>query len=220
MNLQTQRLSEIYTRHHEKKGRYGYLFCHGARGPYLKEWIGTGKKILDLGCRDGQLTQFFSEGNQVTGVDIDRNALEKVRSQLGIETEWRDLNDEWPFEPESFDCIVACEILEHIFFLEPLLDGICRSLKKGGIFIGSVPNGFRMRNRWKFLFGQEFDNDPTHVRLFSYSKVEKMLLGRFRESEIVPIQGKVVPFVPVKDAMPTIFTRLFARDLLWRAVKE
>jgi SAM-dependent methyltransferase len=219
MNHQTHRLSEIYTRHHEQGGRYGYLFCHGDRGPYLKEWIGTGKKVLDLGCRDGQLTQFFTEGNSVIGVDIDRKALERSRSRLGIETRWLDLNDEWPFEPETFDCIVSCEILEHIFFLGPLLDGIWKSLKKGGSFIGSVPNSFRIRNRWKFLFGEEFDKDPTHVRLFSYSKIEKLLLGRFKNLEIVPIQGKILPFIPVNPAFPTIFTRLFAKDLLWRASK-
>ncbi len=219
MNRQAHRLSEMYARHHERGGRYGYLFCHGERGPYLKEWIGAGKKVLDLGCRDGQLTQFFTEGNSVIGVDIDRKALDRIRSRLGIETRWLDLNDEWPFEPESFDVIVTCEILEHIFFLEPLLDGIWKSLKKGGFFIGSVPNSFRIRNRWKFLFGEEFDKDPTHVRLFSYSKIEKLLLGRFQNLEIVPIQGKVVPFVPVNPAFPTIFTRLFAKDLLWRASK-
>jgi len=219
MNHQTHRLSEIYTRHHERGGRYGYLFCHGDRGPYLKEWIGTGKKVLDLGCRDGQLTQFFTEGNSVIGVDIDRKALDRIRSRLGIETRWLDLNDEWPFEPEAFDCIVSCEILEHIFFLDPLLDGIFKSLKKKGLFIGSVPNSFRIRNRWKFLFGEEFDKDPTHVRLFSYSKIERMLGSRFQELAIVPIQGKVVPFVPVNPAFPTFFTRLFAKDLLWRSVK-
>jgi SAM-dependent methyltransferase len=219
MQNQSKHLSEIYARHHEQGNRYGYLFCHGDRGPYLKHWIGNGKKILDLGCRDGQLTQFFNKGNTVIGVDIDGVALNRIRSRLGIEAHWLDLNAEWPFEPESFDCIVACEILEHVFFLDSILDGICKSLKKGGLLIGSVPNGFRIRNRWKFLFGEEFDKDPTHVRLFSYSKIEKMFSGRFQDLSVVPIQGKILPFVPVRPAFPKIFTRLFAKDLLWRATK-
>ena len=217
MHSQKNHLTEIYSRHHERGSRYGYLFCHGARGPYLKKWIGTGKRVLDLGCRDGQLTQFFAEGNTVIGADIDPQALDQIRKRLKIETHWLDLNTEWPFEPESFDVIVACEILEHIFFLNPVLDGIRRSLKKGGLFIGSVPNSFRMRNRWKFLFGKEFDQDPTHVRLFSYEKIQQMLAGRFQKIEIVPIQGKIAPFIPVHPSLPQIFTRLFAKDLLWQA---
>jgi len=220
MQDQKRRLSEIYARHHERGGRYGYLFCHGARGPYLKNWIGTDKRVLDLGCRDGQLTEFFLSGNKVIGADIDPQALDRIRKRLGIEAHWIDLNTEWPFEPNSFDAIVACEILEHIFFLQPVLDGICRSLKKGGLFIGSVPNSFRIRNRWKFLFGEEFDKDPTHVRLFSYSKIERMISSRFQDLEIVPIQGKILPCVPVSPSLPKIFTRLFAKDLLWRATKE
>jgi SAM-dependent methyltransferase len=220
MQDQKHRLSEIYARHHERGGRYGYLFCHGARGPYLKHWIGTDKRVLDLGCRDGQLTEFFLSGNQVIGADIDPQALDRIRKRLGIEAHWIDLNAEWPFEPNSFDAIVACEILEHIFFLQPVLDRICRSLKQGGLFIGSVPNSFRIRNRWKFLFGEEFDKDPTHVRLFSYSKIEKMISGRFQDLEIVPIQGKILPCVPVSPALPKMFTRLFAKDLLWRATKQ
>jgi SAM-dependent methyltransferase len=215
-----QQLGELYSSHHERKGRYEYLFCHGKRGPYLKEWIGTGKRVLDLGCRDGKLTEFFAKDNEVVGVDIDKNALERIQKRLGIETHWLDLNSEWPFMEKSFDVVVACEILEHIFFLEPLLERIEKTLKRGGQFIGSVPNAFRVRNRWKFLFGEEFDKDPTHVRLFSYGKLERMLDQCYQSIEIVPIEGKVVPFVPVAPSMPKVFTELFAKDLLWRASLE
>lgn len=213
-------LEEIYRTHHEKGGRYGYLFCHGERGPYLKEWIGTGKRVLDLGCRDGMLTRSYFEGNEVVGVDVDRKALEIIRRDLEIETLWLDLNSEWPFEPESFDVIVACEIVEHIFYVEPFLANIRASLKPGGVFIGSVPNAFRMRNRIKFLFGNDFESDPTHVRSFSYQKLEGLLFNHFNEIEIIPIQGKVIPFVPVSSKLPKKLTRLFAKDLLWRAERS
>lgn len=212
---QKDQLSQLYARHHQRGNRYNYLFCHGARAPYLKKWIGGGKRVLDLGCRDGMLTQAFAEGNVVTGADIDVKALELAKQRLGLETCWVDLNAEWPFPSNAFDVIVACEILEHVFFLDSVLDRICDSLVKGGIFIGSVPNGFRIRNRWKFLWGQEFDKDPTHVRIFSPQKVERMLEARFGAVEIVPIQGKIAPFLPVSPILPNKLNRLFAKDLLW-----
>ncbi len=31
--------------------------------------------MLDLGCRDGALTQAYASGNEVVGVDADREAL-------------------------------------------------------------------------------------------------------------------------------------------------
>jgi hypothetical protein len=40
--MQKTVLEEIYRKHHERGSRYGYLYCHGARSPYLKNWIDTG----------------------------------------------------------------------------------------------------------------------------------------------------------------------------------
>jgi 2-polyprenyl-3-methyl-5-hydroxy-6-metoxy-1,4-benzoquinol methylase len=212
-------LEDLYRSHHESKNRYGYLFCHGSRGPYLQQWIGTRKKILDLGCRDGMLTRFYAEGNEITGVDIDRKALELIQKNLGIQTRWADLNSEWPFEKEAYDVIVACEILEHLYVMEGFLDRVLYSLRPSGLFMGSVPNAFRIRNRLKFLTGQEFETDPTHVRMFSNRKLQSLLSQRFSQIEIVPIQGKILPFVKVSPRMPDSLNRLFAKDLLWRAVK-
>lgn len=214
---QKDSLQALYQAHHERGKRYGYLFCHGARGPHLRKWIGAGKKVLDLGCRDGMLTEFYAEGNDVLGVDIDQKALELARKKLGIETLWLDLNAEWPFPPATFDAIVACEIMEHLFFIDPFLDKVAASLKPGGQFIGSVPNAFRMRNRMKFLFGREYETDPTHVRQFSAEKLRSLLLKKFQTAEIVPIQGKILPFIKVSPAMPISLNTLFAKDLLWRA---
>ena len=54
----------------------------------FREWIvGTGKDVLDLGCRDGALTRAYIDGNEVVGVDVDREALAEA-AKLGIETVW------------------------------------------------------------------------------------------------------------------------------------
>ena len=185
--------------------------------PWIRSWIGTGKKVLDLGCRDGTLTKEFAEGNEVVGADIDRNALQLISKQLGIETHWLDLNAEWPFSDSSFDVVVCCELLEHLFFPSLVLQKIKGVLKEGGCFIGSVPNAFRMRNRWKFLFGNEFDSDPTHLHIFSYEKLREFLHEQFSSIQIVPLQGKIAPFIPVSPFFPDKINRLFAKDLLWCA---
>jgi 2-polyprenyl-3-methyl-5-hydroxy-6-metoxy-1,4-benzoquinol methylase len=214
--MQKRVLEETYRTHHERGDRYGYLFCNGARSPYLKRWIGQGKKVLDLGCRDGMLTQSFSKGNEVIGVDIDKQALKLCEKKLAIETQWIDLNTEWPWENSSFDAIVSCEIIEHLYTLERFLENVANTLKPNGIYIGSVPNAFRMRNRLKFLFGKEYETDSTHVRQFSYEKLQNTLARYFSHIEIVALGGKVFPFVDVTEATPKTIARLFAKDLLWR----
>lgn len=217
--MKKENLQSVYEQHHEKKGRYGYLFCHGERIPYLKRWIGKKQEILDLGCRDGTLTKHYSEGNYVTGVDIDKSALKKAREDLGIQTLWLDLNNEWPFEPESKDVIIACEVLEHVFNLEPLLDHIFQTLKPGGIFLGSVPNSYRLRNRCRFLLGKPYETDPTHVRSFSYANVETMLSEYFTEVEIALVRGQLAWKIPISENWPLALKRYLAKDLLWKAKK-
>lgn len=217
--MDKDQLEKQYRTHHENRGRYGYLCCHGQRGDFLQKWIGQNKKVLDLGCRDGALTRYFIPKNEVVGVDIDRKALEMAQKELSIQTLWLDLNFQWPFQDESFDVIVACEIMEHLFVLDGFLDRIFSALRPGGLFLGSVPNAFRFKNRMRFLLGQEFEEDPTHVRHFSYYHLKKMLGGPFKNVQIVPLQGKILPLVNVSPIFPLWINRFFAKDLLWRAEK-
>ena len=219
-SMQKKALETIYRTHHERGGRYGYLFCQGARGEYLKKWIGQGKKVLDLGCRDGMLTAYYAARNDVLGVDIDQQALILAQTRLGIATKWLDLNAEWPFAPHSFDVIVACEIMEHLFFCDRFISQVIHTLKPGGQFIGSVPNAFRMRNRLKFLFGKPYENDPTHVRQFSYFALQTLLCQQFDAVQIIPLQGKILPCLPVAPFLPHFLNRLFAKDLLWIALTK
>jgi 2-polyprenyl-3-methyl-5-hydroxy-6-metoxy-1,4-benzoquinol methylase len=71
----------------QSRGKYDYFYGDHRRKNLYVELIGKGKTILEVGCRAGNLTQFYHEGNQVVGVDVDRNALsefEKRRSLGGI----------------------------------------------------------------------------------------------------------------------------------------
>ncbi|MDE3055961.1 MAG: class I SAM-dependent methyltransferase [Verrucomicrobiota bacterium] len=210
-------LALLYKEHHRQRGRYDYLFCQGERIPWLSKWIGKGKRVLDLGCRDGALTQAFAEGNEVIGVDVDPEALRRIKERLSIETYWLDLNGEWPFAKDSFDVIVSCELFEHLLFPARLLGNIALALKEGGLSIGSVPNAFRLRNRIRFLQGEEFDKDPTHLHLFSYTKLQGFLETSFSEVTILPLGGHIAPLIPCHPALPKRVGALFAKDLLWCA---
>src|SRR5437763_7512740 len=70
--------------------------------------------VLDLGCRTGALTQHYAAGNEVVGVDVDRDALARAHARLGVETVWADVEEGLPFEDDSFDVVVAGELLEHL----------------------------------------------------------------------------------------------------------
>ena len=134
--------------------------------------------MLDLGCRTGALAQYYAPGNEVVGVDVDRDALARAHERIGIETVWADVEDELPFEDGSFDVAVAGEILEHLADPARAVAGVRRVLRPGGRFVGSVPNAFRLKSRLAYVRGvYPVDWDPTHLQLYTPGALRELLSG-------------------------------------------
>jgi SAM-dependent methyltransferase len=206
------RLEEIeaaYRRHHEERRPDDFVFCEPERSELFRSWIGQGKRVLDLGCRTGALAQAYVDRNDVVGADVDREAL-ALAAKVGLETIWVDLDEPLPFEDESFDVVVAGELLEHLRFPERLAGEARRVLRPGGLFLGSVPNTYRLKSRLRFLLGRppEFADDPTHLHIFSGADVLR-LLGGFDGAELRYVAGRLTALSP----------RLFANDIVFRARK-
>ncbi len=205
-----ERLSRFYHHHHESGDRHDFTVSEDRRGPLFAEWIGRGKRVLDLGCRDGTLTRYFAQGNHVLGLDVDKDALAQAAARLGIETRWADVSLSIPAEDATFDCVVAGEIIEHLPYLNVILDEVARVLVPAGLFVGSVPNAYNLKARISVLKGEELDRDPTHLQFFSPSKLRRALEPRFDVREISAVRGKWAWLSPA----------LFARHMAWRAVKK
>jgi len=194
-------LSELYSNHNSQQRGRGFVIFGKERGELFAKWLGQGKKILDLGCRDCALTKYYTQGNEVLGLDIDQGGLEICRKELSVETKLLDLNGDWGLPPESFDAVVAAELLEHLYHPEKVSQKIYNVLKPGGVFVGSVPHAFSLINRLRILFGKKQGTplaDPTHINHFAYGEFEKMLKNVFKEVEIVPftrfrLLGRIFP---------------------------
>jgi len=117
-------------------------------------------RVLELGAFFGTVCiALASLGYEVTAADIPeyidmpeqvaRYARHKVMTK-GVRLQ----NFKMPFEAESFDVVIMCEVLEHLNFNPlPLLKEINRILAPGGIFYLSLPNYANIRNRVKVLKG-------------------------------------------------------------------
>ncbi|PIR38190.1 MAG: hypothetical protein COV34_01050 [Candidatus Zambryskibacteria bacterium CG10_big_fil_rev_8_21_14_0_10_42_12] len=186
----TNTLESIYREHHQQRRGSGFAILKDARGNFIKSAIGTGKHVLDIGCRDGALTSLFVDDNVVTGVDIDKVALDMAERTYGIKTIQLNLNDTWPFVEKSFDAAVAAEVLEHVYYPDQIVQKIAYVLKPSGVFAGSVPNAYSLINRLRYLKGQKRHtplSDPTHINHFSYTELRDMLSKHFKEVKIVPL---------------------------------
>jgi SAM-dependent methyltransferase len=200
-----------YRDHHVDGRRYGFSFGERARGNVFGEWLGNGRRILDAGCRDGTLLRHYLAGHTVVGCDIDDRALRLCREQHGVPVVNVDLMQGLPFSDRCFDGVVLGEVLEHVPDPRYVLVELHRILRSGGIFVGSVPNALRLRNRLAFLAGRSFETDPTHLHFYSPADITALLeAAGFGQVQLAFRESRLLPLSP----------RLFGNTMLWRAVRE
>ena len=205
-----QILSDFYSKHHLSGNRRNQSVSEEKRSKLFKKWMGKNKKVLDMGCRDGILTRHFIEQNEVTGLDIDQLALESCKKNLNIETIWADFSLQIPLPTSSFDVVIAGEVIEHLPYPEITVSEVSRILKPEGLFIGSVPNSYHLKNRLRVLKGRLIDYDQTHLRAYNV-----MLLRQYLEKEFV-----IEELTSSRGQSAFLSIAWFGRDLVWRCKKK
>ncbi len=198
-----------YESHHIKGKRLKQSFLKEERGKLFSDWIGQGKRVLDLGGRDGILTKYFIDGNDVTIGDIDAQALKYAEETHKVKTKITNLNETLPFSDNSFDVIVMAEVLEHLPYPKITLPEIKRILKPDGIFIGNLPLAYHLKDRYQVLRGRKLliSGDPTHLQFLSYDDAISLLSEYFNVEEIVILKG---------GKKAERYPRLFARNIAFR----
>jgi 2-polyprenyl-3-methyl-5-hydroxy-6-metoxy-1,4-benzoquinol methylase len=149
--LPSQLLQERYGRgyfHGENSGfaHEGYGQVHASWRhwmPFLRQQVGVGARLLDLGCAYGFLVvEALDAGFDALGVDASRFAIGEARAWappaagrlLAAHAE------RLPFADRSFDVLTAFDVLEHVPRPELLLAEAARVLRPGGLLIGATPD--------------------------------------------------------------------------------
>ena len=102
-------------------------------------------KVLDLGCGTAAIASVLSaRGFRMTACDIAEEMIEAGK-QIYEESviEWCLLPPDWkqlPFDPCTFDGIIASSVLEYLPDVNGVLIECQRVLKSGGILFATVPN--------------------------------------------------------------------------------
>ncbi len=205
-------IQDIYEKHHLKNRPRGTVFLEKDRSIFLSNKVGKNKRVLDIGCRDGSLTKYFLENNDVLGIDIDSKALEYAKEFFNIKTRQIDLNGEWDLPKNNFDVVVCAEVLEHLYHPSKIIQQIKEVLKKDGVLLGSVPNAFSFINRIRLFFAQKKNtplNDPTHINHFSFKELKSLLNEHFSDVKLYPC-GRF-------SKLDKFFPGLFSFDIMFEA---
>jgi len=124
--------------------------------------VGHLNEVLELGCGAGILArQLLAFGNAVTALDISEVAIAQLPKEIkGVVSTLPDI----PFSDDSFDVVVATEILEHINDDQACVMEAVRVLRPGGRAYFAVPND---------CLGPE--EEPEHVRKYTQETLEAIL---------------------------------------------
>lgn len=143
---------------------------------------GRGKKILDVGCMDGQFSRvLMDQFHDVWGVEMDPLAAELALKQ-GVHVKVANVEEGLPFEGSFFDGVHAVDMIEHLFDTKIFFQECYRVLKPAGFFIFAVPNLNSIENRIRVLRGGYLanvgaypeDHFGQHIRIFNEEKIREL----------------------------------------------
>ena len=149
MTTESQKFDSYGKEWWDPKGRFVSLHkINPLRFNYFATKISElkGKKILDVGCGGGILSEEFAKaGALVTGIDLSPVALDAAKNhakESSLEIDYRliSVSELSTLSPQSFDAVVCAEVLEHVDDLAGFLKECCGLLKKGGYLFFSTIN--------------------------------------------------------------------------------
>jgi 2-polyprenyl-3-methyl-5-hydroxy-6-metoxy-1,4-benzoquinol methylase len=137
----------------------------------LLDAVGTGNRVLDVGCSSGYLARPLAErGNTIVGIELDpeaaRAAEEFCERVLVGDVETMEL----PLEPGSFDVVLGGDVIEHLRDPAAALVRLRPFLRPGGRVVLSTPNvanwAIRLSllgGRWRYTDRGILDRSHTHL---------------------------------------------------------
>ena len=177
--------NEVYDRDVLKRIDYAYkeesMFVARTR---LAEKFIVGQRILDVGCGTGNTSLRIAHSNldtDILAIDLNRTCIEftgeKVRSIVNISIAQMEVCN-LALKDETFDCLVAIDVLEHVECDEKAMMEMFRVIIPTGRLVVTVP-------AIKVLYGKR-DRALKHFRRYSKQELqEKLRNAGFRTEKIV-----------------------------------
>jgi 2-polyprenyl-3-methyl-5-hydroxy-6-metoxy-1,4-benzoquinol methylase len=195
----------------------------------LSDWVGTGKRVLELGCSTGYMSEHLTKkrGCVVTGIEVDPTAAARA-SNFCCEVLVRDLNrSDWTagLAQGAFEVVLMADVLEHLVDPHELLVRIRQLLSPNATVVICLPNIVHWITRVQILLGRfnYVDGgtlDHTHLRFYTVKTSREMIEGAgYRIMRAHPVFGGRMSghARPVWRWLTRLSPGFFAYQLLYEA---
>jgi SAM-dependent methyltransferase len=205
---------------------------------FSKFEITPGERLLDLGCGGGRHAfEAYRRGARVVAADLDSGELASVSGMLAAMGEEGEAKPpgaaraikcdatNLPFGNDSFDKVIAAEIMEHVPNDWRAMAEVARVLRPGGVAAVTVPAWLPERVCW--ALSDEYHEVPGgHVRIFTRAElVAKLERAGLRVTGSHHAHGLHSPFWWLKcavgvgnDAHPAV--RGYHKMLVWDIMRR
>jgi 2-polyprenyl-3-methyl-5-hydroxy-6-metoxy-1,4-benzoquinol methylase len=142
----------------------------------------TVKKVLDIGCAEGEFSLLVKKERdaEVWGIELDEAAASRAREKIDkvLVGDIATLVEKLP--NAYFDCIVCNDVLEHLVDPYAVITILKEKLSKDGVVVFSLPNvrhfgnlkNLLLRKDWRYE--SEGILDKTHLRFFTEKSIRRM----------------------------------------------
>ena len=142
------------------------------------------ERILDFGCGSGVMLPYLSQiSSQVTAMDVDLLPLESVQAYIplasNVEVKDASKSQVSDLPANSFDIIIALDVLEHVKDLPRMLNDLLALLKQSGQLIVSGPTENMFYRIGRKMAGPEYS-------------------GTYHERGIVEIKTELLPIAHIE----------------------
>lgn len=151
--------------------------------------VKAGERVLDMGCGGGRHAfALYRRGADVVAFDMDAKELADVAEMFeamaaegevpagATATTVRGTAYALPFEDNSFDKIIAAEVMEHLPEDVRAMEELVRVLKPGGMIAVTVPRWLPEKVCWA-LSDQYHEVEGGHVRIYRGDTLKSRLTG-------------------------------------------
>lgn len=134
--------AEVFDYYRDRNDKLEQVSVSLLRRSIIRQIPRNTRFLLDVGCGCAYIAKhFINSGTRVVSLDVAQANVEKALKKYPSDNHAAVVADVFalPFKENTFDCIVASEIIEHTVDPHAFVEALKRVLKPGGTLIISTP---------------------------------------------------------------------------------